>query len=77
MKLLVQAEEEYGFHNSGLLAIPCDELVFEDIIRRLAWSDSKKFTKPKENCHAGHRNDLDFWPESRPLLNGINEKSIW
>lgn len=79
-KLLVQAEEEYGFNNSGPLAIPCDEFVFEDIIRRLAWSDSNKsarFTNPEENCHVGRRNGLDFWPESRPLLNGINDKSLW
>ncbi|WOG91957.1 hypothetical protein DCAR_0311212 [Daucus carota subsp. sativus] len=79
-KLLVQAEEEFGFNNSGPLAIPCDEFVFEDIIRRLARSDSKKsaprFSKPEENCHVGHRG-LDFWPESRPLLNGINDKSVW
>ncbi|GFZ10387.1 SAUR-like auxin-responsive protein family [Actinidia rufa] len=27
-KLLVQAEEEYGFSNTGPLAIPCDESVF-------------------------------------------------
>lgn len=81
-KLLVQAEEEYGFTNSGPLAIPCDELFFEEIIRFLARSDSKnsaRFTNLEEfqiYCHVGLRSNLDFWPESRPLLNGLSEKSI-
>ncbi|KAK9059909.1 hypothetical protein SSX86_020613 [Deinandra increscens subsp. villosa] len=39
-KLLVQAEEEFGFSNSGPLAIPCDEYLFEEIIRFLSRSDS-------------------------------------
>lgn len=83
-KLLIQAEEEYGFTNSGPLAIPCDELVFEEIIRCLAWSDSRnsaRFANLEEiqrHCHLGLHSNLDFWPESpRPLLNGFTEKSIW
>ncbi|XP_027112108.1 auxin-induced protein X15-like [Coffea arabica] len=31
-KLLVQAEEEYGFVNQGPLTIPCNEFVFEQIL---------------------------------------------
>lgn len=35
-KLLVEAEEEYGFSNTaGPLAIPCEESVFEEILRFL------------------------------------------
>lgn len=78
-KLLVQAEEEYGFNNSGPLLIPCDEYVFEDILRCISGrSDSRIsggcFTSIEEfqrNCHVGLRskNNVDFWTESRPLLN--------
>ncbi|GAB4839105.1 hypothetical protein Ancab_028633 [Ancistrocladus abbreviatus] len=39
-KLLVQAEEEYGFGNQGPLTIPCDESLFEEILRFLSRSDS-------------------------------------
>ncbi|KAK8366207.1 hypothetical protein V6Z11_A02G103900 [Gossypium hirsutum] len=34
--LLIQAEEEYGFSNQGLLAIPCDEPVFEQVIQLIS-----------------------------------------
>ncbi|KAF3974125.1 hypothetical protein CMV_002525 [Castanea mollissima] len=30
-RLLVQAEEEYGFSNQGPLTIPCDESFFEEV----------------------------------------------
>ncbi|XP_047320376.1 auxin-induced protein 15A-like [Impatiens glandulifera] len=38
-KLLHKAEEEYGFANPGPLAIPCDEIVFEEILFRVARSE--------------------------------------
>ena len=34
--LLVKAEEEYGFCNHGPLAIPCDESLFEHLLRVVA-----------------------------------------
>ncbi|KAJ0669711.1 putative small auxin-up RNA, EF-Hand 1, calcium-binding protein [Helianthus annuus] len=72
-KLLVQAEEEFGFSQSGPLAIPCDEYLFEEIIRFLSRSDSSanRFVNLEEfqrYCHVGMKSNLDFWPESRPLL---------
>ncbi|KAK1419741.1 hypothetical protein QVD17_29038 [Tagetes erecta] len=74
-KLLIQAEEEFGFSNSGPLAIPCDEYLFEEIIRFLSRTDSmtssNRFVNLEEfqrHCHVGVRSNLDFWPESRPLL---------
>ncbi|XP_073312541.1 auxin-induced protein X15-like [Primulina huaijiensis] len=40
-QLLSEAEEEYGFcYQSGPLAIPCDELVFEEILRFMSRSES-------------------------------------
>ncbi|KAF5205528.1 Auxin-responsive protein saur50 [Thalictrum thalictroides] len=77
-KLLVQAEEVYGFGNQqGPLSIPCDETLFEDILRYLSRSDSKNSSSARfvnledfqRYCH------LDFWPEYRPLL--ANKSSVW
>ncbi|KAL5713518.1 hypothetical protein ACHQM5_015585 [Ranunculus cassubicifolius] len=73
-KLLVQAEELYGFSNTvGPLTIPCDESVFEEILRFVARSDSRSSSRFvnledfQRHCH------MEFWPESRPLL---AEKSL-
>ncbi|XP_022982465.1 auxin-induced protein 6B-like [Cucurbita maxima] len=82
-KLLVEAEEEFGFSNSGPLAIPCDESVFEEVIRFISRSEppnSGRFVKLDDYqsyCHIGIRSRVDMWPESRPLLHGLAEKSIW
>ncbi|KAL8030693.1 hypothetical protein ABFX02_14G302100 [Erythranthe guttata] len=72
-KLLVQAEEEYGFNNNGPLAIPCDEYLFEEIIRYLTRmeSSSARFTSFEDFqrcCHEGFQSNMKFWAESRPLL---------
>lgn len=84
-KLLIQAEEEYGFSNHGPLAIPCDEELFEEILRFISRSDSSKsncfinleIEDFQKRCHVGIRPNVDFWPESRPLLHGLSEKNIW
>ncbi|PIA56035.1 hypothetical protein AQUCO_00700395v1 [Aquilegia coerulea] len=80
-KLLVQAEEVYGFgdNQQGPLSIPCDESLFEDILRYLSRSESKNSSSSSARfvnledfqryCH------LDFLPESRPLL--ANKSSVW
>ncbi|KAI3460382.1 hypothetical protein Pfo_017045 [Paulownia fortunei] len=86
VKLLVQAEEEYGFTNTGPLAIPCDESLFEEILRYLARMESSKnnstrfmsFEDFQTYCHVGFQSNLKFWAESRPLLDGaVCNKSIW
>ncbi|XP_057518074.1 auxin-induced protein 6B-like [Amaranthus tricolor] len=76
-KLLVQAEEEYGFSNqTGPLSIPCDENVFEEILRFMNRSDSTaRFVNLEDfqrsnHCHVGFQSSLT---DSRPLL----EKSVW
>nr|XP_004238340.1 auxin-responsive protein SAUR50 [Solanum lycopersicum] len=84
-KLLAHVEEEFGFSNSGPLYIPCDELLFEEILCYLARNESDKnnvgcfinFEDFQRYCHVGIRSNLDFWADSRPLLNGISDKSIW
>ncbi|KAH7523531.1 auxin-induced protein 6B [Ziziphus jujuba] len=82
--LLVQAEEEYGFNNHGPLAIPCEESLFEEVLRFISRSESGNSSTRFVNledfqryCHVGIRSNLDFWPDSRPLLHGFAEKSIW
>lgn len=79
-KLLSQTEEEYGFTNSGPLAIPCDEYLFEELLRYLARFDSvdnnnnntipfmKYFEDFQRYCRMDIRSDIDFWGDSRPLL---------
>ncbi|KAJ1389947.1 Small auxin-up RNA [Sesbania bispinosa] len=81
-KLLVEAEEEYGFSNQGPLTIPCDEALFEEALRFISRSESGKSNRFlnleiedfQRYCHVGIRSNLDFWPESRPLL---TDKTIW
>ncbi|XWS25883.1 hypothetical protein CRYUN_Cryun27aG0106000 [Craigia yunnanensis] len=82
-KLLIQAEEEYGFTNQGPLAIPCQESVFEEVIRfisRLESRHSSRFVNIEDFkgiCHEGIRGKLDLRTESQPLLHGFAEKTIW
>lgn len=81
-KLLIQAEEEYGFSNHGPIAIPCDEALFEEALRFISRSDSSRFGNIdfedfQSRCHVGIRTNVDFWPESRPLLHGLTDKTIW
>ncbi|CAI9763781.1 unnamed protein product [Fraxinus pennsylvanica] len=75
-KLLVQAEEEYGFTNTGPLAIPCEESLFEEILRYLARTESNKsarfmtFDDFQRYCRVGILSNFDFRAETRPLLHG-------
>ncbi|KAE8731509.1 Auxin-induced protein X15 [Hibiscus syriacus] len=77
---LIQAEEEYGFSNQGLLTIPCDESVFEEVIRFISRSDSGHsggFLEDfKGKCHSGIKSKFDLWVESRPLLHGFCDKTF-
>ncbi|XP_061343500.1 protein SMALL AUXIN UP-REGULATED RNA 12-like [Gastrolobium bilobum] len=72
-KLLVQAEEEYGFCNHGPLAIPCDESLFEELLRVMTRPEPciSTFEDIKRCCHVDVRSNssnFDFVGESRPLL---------
>lgn len=70
-KLLVQAEEEYGFCNQGLLTIPCDESLFQEILRVMSRSESTRFSTfegLRKRCHVDVLSFLDVVGESRPLL---------
>ncbi|XP_047963908.1 auxin-responsive protein SAUR50-like [Salvia hispanica] len=71
-KLLARAEEEFGFSNTGPLAIPCDESHFEEILCYLARHDPgakspARFTTSEEYCRVRCRSNLDI---TRPLLHG-------
>ncbi|KAI3447963.1 hypothetical protein Pfo_004628 [Paulownia fortunei] len=71
-RLLSQVEEEYGFSNNpGPLAIPCDESLFEEILRLVSRGDSAN-SDFQRCCHVGIRNENpDCLGESRPLLYGF------
>ncbi|XP_047329384.1 auxin-responsive protein SAUR15-like [Impatiens glandulifera] len=80
--LLVLAEEEYGFTNSGPLMIPCEEELFEEILNQLNRSDSgsSRFGNLKffqRKCHVGFLSNVDLWLESRALLHSCDDKSFW
>ncbi|CAL0326998.1 unnamed protein product [Lupinus luteus] len=45
-KLLVEAEEEYGFSNHGPLAIPCEESLFQEVIHFISRSESGIESQP-------------------------------
>ncbi|XP_057788575.1 auxin-induced protein 15A-like [Salvia miltiorrhiza] len=65
-RLLSQVEEEYGFANySGPLAIPCDETLFEEILRFVSCSisDLQRCRNEGSDLLAG---------ESLPLLYGFS-----
>ncbi|XP_050233075.1 protein SMALL AUXIN UP-REGULATED RNA 12-like [Mercurialis annua] len=79
--LLVQAEEEYGFKNSGPLTIPCDESVFEEILHVVSSSSSRSSSARflngddfQRRCHVdvikNNTRPIEFLGESRPLLHG-------
>ncbi|KAI8021317.1 Auxin-responsive protein SAUR50 [Camellia lanceoleosa] len=80
--LLVQAEEEYGFTNQGPLVLPCDESVFEEILRVVSLSDSAnsgRFVNLDDFqrcCDVGRRSNLDGLGESGPLLHGLGDESV-
>ncbi|MCD7446511.1 hypothetical protein HAX54_009192 [Datura stramonium] len=82
-KLLIQAEEEYGFSNHGTLAIPCDEFLFEEILRFISrsgsgnWNRSINIEDFQKSCHARYRNSVENFGESRALLGGSTEKSVY
>lgn len=75
-KLLLQAEEEYGFCNDGPLAIPCDEFLFEDLLRVMDRPDFRfsGLEDFQRRCHVDVRNSnsssnsFDIVGESCPLL---------
>ncbi|XP_021889318.1 auxin-responsive protein SAUR50-like [Carica papaya] len=81
-RLLVRAEEEYGFANVGPLTIPCDESLFEEIVRVVSRSDPTKSGRSfsledfQRCCHVDVKNKLDLLNESRPLLYGFADKSV-
>ncbi|CAM8972194.1 unnamed protein product [Rhodiola kirilowii] len=83
--LLNQAEEEFGFSNHGPLAIPCDEVVFEEILRSISRSGPKvssdRFASRDDAlryCHVDVLNGSEYWTDSKPLLHHtLGRKTTW
>ncbi|KAI9128019.1 hypothetical protein K1719_001012 [Acacia pycnantha] len=67
-KLLAQAEEEYGFCNQGPLTIPCDESMFEEVLRVVSLSESGRSFRFLNRDDLQMRCHLDLVGESLPLL---------
>ncbi|MBA0701703.1 hypothetical protein Goari_022698 [Gossypium aridum] len=82
--LLVQTEEEYGFNNVGPLTIPCDESLFEEILRVVSRSDSSSnsgrlftFEDLQRRCHVGMKSKQQILSESRPLFHRVGDRSVY
>lgn len=67
-QLLDEAYEEYGQSKEGPLAIPCDEFLFQNIIRSLASQFSRNVKEKKLML-------MRLWRDSRPLLNSFSRAS--
>ncbi|KAJ0964172.1 hypothetical protein J5N97_029294 [Dioscorea zingiberensis] len=75
-RLLAQAEENAAI--PGPLTIPCDEFLFEEVLRHIA-SLSSRFASLEDLqkcccCHSGLRSA--WQAESLPLLRGFVEKQV-
>ncbi|XP_066346701.1 indole-3-acetic acid-induced protein ARG7-like [Miscanthus floridulus] len=83
-ELLRQAEEEYGFPSgacSGPIALPCDEGLFEHVLRHLSSpSNSSRFVT-LEDLKSGAGLScccVAAAGDSLPLLHGISaDKAVW
>ncbi|KAL3539040.1 hypothetical protein ACH5RR_002406 [Cinchona calisaya] len=80
-KLLVQAEEEYGFVNQGPLTIPCEESVFEEVLRFVSRAESSNSARRVcfedfQRCSLEGYRKINI-AESRPLLGGYAGQSIF
>lgn len=83
-KLLSEAEEEFGYDHAGPIAIPCDELLFEEILRVIAGDENgKKASSCKRPCSRSPGDELQrrccdakFWADSTPLLHAVAGHSI-
>lgn len=82
-KLLAQAEEEYGFAHQGPLAIPCNESLFEEILRFISRAGSRnsaarsvKVDEFQRCCLVGYHHGLDVFGDSRPLLREYTGKPV-
>ncbi|PKA48782.1 Indole-3-acetic acid-induced protein ARG7 [Apostasia shenzhenica] len=87
-KLLLQAEEEYGFSCHGPLSLPCDESLFVQILRQISSSyafllsavddfDASAASVTASCCCylAGGRNP--WRGDTLPLLSDYAEKRLW
>uniref|UniRef100_A0A7N0U2W3 Small auxin up regulated protein n=1 Tax=Kalanchoe fedtschenkoi TaxID=63787 RepID=A0A7N0U2W3_KALFE len=81
-KLLSQAEEVFGFSNHGPLAIPCDEFVFQEILRSISRSgprvSSARYDDALRFCHVDALSGVDYGTDSKPLLqHTLAWKTTW
>ncbi|XP_010243353.1 PREDICTED: uncharacterized protein LOC104587436 [Nelumbo nucifera] len=75
-QLLDQAYEEYGHSHSGPLALPCDEFLFQEILRFLRDGHGQSLSLCSYQA-AEKEPGLSPWRDSRPLLHGFQRRSTW
>ncbi|KAG8043811.1 hypothetical protein GUJ93_ZPchr0458g22278 [Zizania palustris] len=79
-ELLRQAEEEYGFPSGacGPVALPCDEVLFELVLRHLSSPSSAAWFVTLEDLQRGALSCCSAAGEAVPLLRGIaTDKAVW
>lgn len=82
-ELLRQAEEEYGFPSgacAGPIALPCDEGLFEHVLRHLSSPSKSSHFVTLEDLKSGalHCCCVAAAGDSLPLLHGIAaDKAVW
>ncbi|KAG8066568.1 hypothetical protein GUJ93_ZPchr0004g40238 [Zizania palustris] len=82
-ELLLQAEEEYGFPSGpggacGPIALPCDEVLFEHVLRHLSSPASAARFVTLEDLQSGALSCCCAAGEALPLLRGIaTDKAVW
>ncbi|XP_062185482.1 indole-3-acetic acid-induced protein ARG7-like [Phragmites australis] len=80
-ELLRQAEEEYGFPSgacAGPIALPCDEGLFEHVLRHLSSPSKASRFVTLDDLKSGALSCCSAASEALPLLHGIAaDKAVW
>ncbi|KAL5215417.1 hypothetical protein ABZP36_006818 [Zizania latifolia] len=77
---VIEAEEEYGFPSGacGPVALPCDEVLFELVLRHLSSPSSAAWFVTLEDLQRGTLSCCSAAGEAVPLLRGIaTDKAVW
>ncbi|GJZ92943.1 auxin-responsive protein SAUR72-like protein [Tanacetum coccineum] len=73
--LLRDAEEEFGFQQEGILKIPCDIPLFEEILKMMSTSsnDNKKLLKSSSSTSSFFLYEQEQQPQSEPAPHNYHQ----